>query len=324
VHLINPVAQVRLACFALMEASTVLRRADLNLVPALAALLDQRHVTRAAESIGIGQPAMSSALARLRRLFDDPLLVRHGRVLELTPMGQALLEPVHDVLAGLDHLLTITPAFDPENDTRSFTIAASDYVTLVLLRPLLEELYREAPGIAVNVVPVNLATPVAIERAQIDLAVVPRQNMTSRMPHIQHRELFTEEYVPVVWKENREIGDVLDREAIERLSYVRYHDESSAPALIDAQLAALGIEPRVALTTLSFALVPLLLPGTPFLGFVQRRLLRQAHLRRDLRVLTAPIPIDPIVEHMYWHPVMHSDPAHHWLRERIAALASNI
>ncbi|GAA3044942.1 LysR family transcriptional regulator [Pseudonocardia yunnanensis] len=324
VHLINPGAQGRLACFALMEASTVLRRADLNLIPALAALLDQRHVTRAAESIGIGQPAMSSALARLRRLFDDPLLVRHGRVLELTPMGQALLEPVHDILAGLEHLLTITPAFDPDNDTRSFTIAASDYVTLVLLRPLLEELYRKAPGIRVNVVPVNLATPVAIERAQIDLAVVPRQTMTSRMPHIQHRELFTEEYVPVVWKENREIGDVLDREAIERLSYVRYHDDNSAPALIDAQLAALGIEPRVALTTLSFALVPLLLPGTQFLGFVQRRLLRQTHLRRDLRILTTPIPIDPIVEHMYWHPVMHSDPAHHWLRERIAALASNI
>jgi LysR family transcriptional regulator, nod-box dependent transcriptional activator len=324
VHLINPVVQGWLACFALMEASTVLRRADLNLIPALAALLDQRHVTRAAESIGIGQPAMSSALARLRRLFDDPLLVRHGRVLELTPMGQALLEPVHDVLAGLEHLLTINPAFDPENDTRSFTIAASDYVTLVLLRPLLEELYRDAPGIRVNVVPVNLATPVAIERAQIDLAVVPRHAMTSRMPHIQRRELFTEQYVPVVWKENHEIGDILDREGIERLSYVRYHDENSAPALIDAQLASLGIEPRVALTTLSFALVPLLLPGTQFLGFVQRRLLRQAPLRRDLRMLTTPIPIDPIVEHMYWHPVMHSDPAHHWLRERIAALASNI
>jgi LysR family nod box-dependent transcriptional activator len=307
-----------------MDASTVLRRADLNLIPALAALLDQRHVTRAAETIGIGQPAMSSALARLRRLFGDPLLVRHGRVLELTPMGQALLEPVHDVLAGLEHLLTITPAFDPRNDSRSFTIAASDYVTLVLLRPLLEELYREAPGITVNVVPVDLATPVVIERAQIDLAVIPRQTMTSRMPHIQHRELFTEQYVPVVWKENREIGDTLDRDDMQRLSYVCYHDESSGPALIDTQLAALGIEPRVALTTLSFALVPLLLPGTQFYGFVQKRLLQQSHLRRDLRILTTPIPIDPIVQHMFWHPVMHSDPAHHWLRERIAALAANM
>jgi DNA-binding transcriptional LysR family regulator len=134
-----------------LDASTVLRRAGLNLLPALAALLEQRHVTRAAESIWIGQPAMSSALARLRRLFGDPLLVRRGRVLELTPMGQALLEPVHDVLASLEHLLTVSPDFDPRTDNRSFTVAASDYVTLVLLRPLSEELYRDAPGLAVNV-----------------------------------------------------------------------------------------------------------------------------------------------------------------------------
>jgi DNA-binding transcriptional LysR family regulator len=239
-------------------------------------------------------------------------------------MGQALVEPVHEVLAGLEHLLTISPAFDPKTDSRSFTVAASDYVTLVLLRPLLEELYREASGVAVNVVPVNLATPVAVERAQIDLAVIPRETMTSRTPHIQHRELFTEQYVPAVWAQNREIGDTLDREAMQRLSYVRYYDERSGPALIDVKLAALGIEPRVALTTLSFALIPMLLLGTQFFGFVQQRLLRQPHLRRDLRILTTPIPIDPIDLHMYWHPVMHRDPAHHWLRERIAALAANI
>jgi LysR family transcriptional regulator, nod-box dependent transcriptional activator len=127
-----------------VDTSSVLRRIDLNLVPALAALLDQRHVTRAAETLGIRQPAMSAAPARLRRLFGDPLLVRIGRVLELTPMGQALVEPVHDILAGLDNLLTITPAFDPKVDNRSFTIGASDYITLVLLRPLLEQLYHEA------------------------------------------------------------------------------------------------------------------------------------------------------------------------------------
>jgi LysR family transcriptional regulator, nod-box dependent transcriptional activator len=307
-----------------MDASTVLRRADLNLIPALAALLDQRNVTRAAESINIGQPAMSSALARLRRLFGDPLLVRHGRVMELTPMAQALREPVHDVLASLEHLLTITPEFDPTTDSRTFTVAASDYVTLVLLRPLLESLYREAPGVAVNVVPVNLSTAIAVERAQIDIAVIPEPTMTSRMPHIQRRELFTERYLPAVWNQNREVGDRLDRDAMQRLSYVCYYDENSGPALIDTQLAAMGIQTRVALTTLSIALVPLLLPGTQFYGFVHERLLQKPHLRRELRVLTTPIEVEPIVLSMYWHPVLHRDPAHHWLRERIAALAANI
>ena len=169
----------------------MLRRTDLNLIPALCALLDQRHVTRAAETLGIGQPAMSAALARLRRIFDDPLLVRRGRTLELTPLGQALVEPVHDVLAGLEHLLTTTPAFDPTTDHRSFTIAASDYVTLVLLQPLLADLNRQAPKLEVNVVPVNLSTPSAVERAQIDLAIVPTQTMNRAVSHLHQRRLFT-------------------------------------------------------------------------------------------------------------------------------------
>jgi DNA-binding transcriptional LysR family regulator len=307
-----------------MDASTVLRRTDLNLLPALAALLDQRHVTRAAEAIGIGQPAMSYALARLRRLFDDPLLVRRGRVLELTPMGQALLEPVHDVLAGVEHLLSIAPEFDPASDERSFTIAASDYVTIVLLRPLLEDLYREAPGIGVEVVPVNLDTAAALERARVDLAVVPAQIMDSRAPGVQRRELFTERYVPAVWSQNRQVGDTLDTGALQRLGYVRCQEHNSGPAIIDAQLADLGIATRPALTTMSYAALPSLLPGTQFFGFVKERLLQLPHIRHDLRILKTPINTDPIVECMYWHPVMHLDPAHHWFRERVATIAANI
>jgi LysR family transcriptional regulator, nod-box dependent transcriptional activator len=307
-----------------MSTPGVLRRMDPSLIPALAALLDQRHVTRAAETLGIGQPAMSAALARLRRLFDDPLLVRHGQVLELTPLGQALVEPVHDILAGLDNLLTITPAFDPTADSRTFTIAASDYVTLMLLRPLLEQLHYEAPGVTVAVVPVNLSTSIAVERAQIDLAIVPDEYMNAPAPYIQHRQLFTDRYVPVVWKQNREVGDTLDREAMQRLSYVCHFDPTCGSALIDKALERLDIKPRTALTTVSLALVPVLIPGTQFFGFVQQRLLHQFHIRHELRTLRTPLQIDLIVQSMYWHPVRQRDPAHQWLRERIIALANNI
>src|ERR1700760_4923203 len=89
-----------------MDVSDTVRRMDLNLVVPLNALLEQRHVTRAAEAVGIGQSAMSAALARLRRLFGDPLLVRNGRGHEPTPMGQSLVGAVHSVLTGLEQLLT--------------------------------------------------------------------------------------------------------------------------------------------------------------------------------------------------------------------------
>src|ERR1700677_4298632 len=158
-----------------MDTSDALRRMDLNLVLPLDALLEERHVTRAAESIGIGQPAMSASLARLRRLFGDPLLVRNGRVHELTPLAQALVEPVHATLTSIGQLLATTPHFDPGTDERTFTVVASDYVTLILLRPLLERLYEEAPHVAVNVIPVSGATQVELERSQVDLVIMPKE-----------------------------------------------------------------------------------------------------------------------------------------------------
>lgn len=309
---------------AAVDVSGALRHADLNLLLPLNALLEQRHVTRAAQAVGIGQPAMSAALARLRRLFDDPLLVRSGRVLELTPMGQALLEPVHTALTSLEQLFATKPRFDPAVDSRTFTVVASDYVTLVLLRPLLELLYREAPGVVVNVVPVDGATAAQLGRSQVDLVIMPRELPGTGMAGFPHRALFSDRYVPVVWSQNRDVGDVLDRAAMERLPYIRYNAVVGGPAHIDVALSALGIEPKVALSTLSFTLVPSLLPGTSLFAFVHERLVAASHLRRDLKILQTPVSLPPLVETMYWHPVLHGDPAHQWLRECVATLAANL
>jgi LysR family transcriptional regulator, nod-box dependent transcriptional activator len=307
-----------------MDVSDAVRRMDFNLVLPLNALLEHRHVTRAAEAAGIGQPAMSAALARLRRLFADPLLVRNGRVHELTPLGQSLIEPVHSVLASIDHLLGTTPHFDPGADERDFTIVASDYVTLILLRPLLERLYREAPRVAVNVIPPSGTAEVELERSQVDLVIMPAELASSALSRFPHRELFTDRYVAAVWNEHREVGDKLDRDQLTRLRYVRYNATSGGRAFIDVQLAELGIEPNVALSTLSFTLVPLMLPGTSLFSFVQERLVTSTPVRGELRVLEPPVPLRPMVETMYWHPVFHSDPAHHWLRQCMVTLAANL
>ncbi len=307
-----------------MDVSDTVRRMDLNLVVPLNALLEHRHVTRAAEAAGIGQPAMSAALARLRRLFGDPLLVRNGRVHELTPLGQSLIEPVHTVLSSLEHLLATKPHFDPGADERTFTVVASDYVTLILLRPLLERLYQEAPRVGVNVIPVSSAAQIELERSQVDLVVMPAELASPALSRYPHRELFTDRYVAAVWNQHREVGETLDRDQLSWLRYVRYNATSDGPAFVDIQLAELGIEPNVALSTLSFTLVPWLLPGTSLLAFVHERLVTSTPVRSELRILEPPVPLRPIVETMYWHPVFHNDPAHHWLRECMITLAANL
>ena len=98
---------------------------DLNLLVALDALLTERNVTRAAERVFIAQPAMSRALARLRRQFDDPLLIRVGRELRLTPVAQALIEPVRDALLQVQAALGTRPAFDPARSQRVFPVATT-------------------------------------------------------------------------------------------------------------------------------------------------------------------------------------------------------
>jgi len=307
-----------------VNVPAAVRRVDLNLLIPLSALLEHRHVSRAAEAVGIGQSAMSAALARLRRLFDDPLLIRNGRVHELSPVGQSLVEPVRAVLVGIDQMLVTKPHFDPGADERTFTVVASDYVTLILLRPLLARLYSEAPRVAVNVIPVSGATEVELERAQVDLVVMPRELTSPRMRHFPHRALFTDRYVGAVWNQHRDVGDSLDREQLSRLRYVRYNNMSGGAAYVDIQLEDMGIRPDVALSTLSFTLVPWLLPGTSLFAFVHERLVRSTPIRRELKILAPPVPLQPIVETMFWHPVFHNDPAHHWLRECVATLAANL
>jgi len=307
-----------------MELSAALRRVDLNLLVPLDALLERRHVTNAANAVGIGQSAMSAALARLRRIFDDPLLVRNGRVHELTPLGQSLVEPVRAALISLEQLLATKPNFDPKVDERTFTLVASDYVTLVLLRPLLERLYDEAPKVAVNVIPVSGATEAELEHSQVDLVIMPRELESTDMHRFPSRRLFDDRYVAAVWKHHREVGDSIDREQLQRLRYVRYYAPSGGGAFVDTQLANLGITMEIALSTQSFTLVPWLLPGTSLFAFVHERLLRATSVRSELRVVDCDIPLRPIVETMYWHPVFHNDPAHYWLRECVATLAANL
>jgi DNA-binding transcriptional LysR family regulator len=306
-----------------VDASAALRRVDLNLLLPLQALLTHRHVTRAADELGIGQSSMSANLARLRRLFDDPLLVRSGRVLELTPLGQALVEPLRAALVGVEQLLSTSPHFDPAVDQRRFTVVASDYVTMVLLRPLIEQLYREAPGVVLDTIAVNGTTALALERAQVDLVIMPRELTLYGMGSFPRRTLWTDRYVAAVWNQNREVGAVLDREAMERLPYVRYNG-MGGDSFIDIQLTARGITPRTTLATQNFTLVPSLLPGTSLFGFVHERLVLASHLRRELRILDTGIEFSPISETMYWHPVFHQDAAHHWLRERVSTLAANL
>lgn len=235
---------------------------DLNLLVALDALLAERNVTRAAERLLVGQSAMSSTLARLRRLFDDPLLVREGRGLAATPLAESLIDPVRQALGIIEGVLTVRSSFDPAIDHRTFTISASDYVTLVLLRPLIEKLAKEAPHVRVTIIPVSAGDYTEdLRREQADLLVVPRELLPAQTGYAQ-APLFSDEYVVAVDADNPDVGSEIGIEQFSTLPYLAYQSAGRA-SLADLQLDQLQIRRNVEVTAQSFLIAPLLLRDAP-------------------------------------------------------------
>src|SRR3954451_12820242 len=131
-------------------ASISLNAIDMNLLLALEALLEERNVTRAAARVGLSQPAMSAALARLRAVFGDPLLVRVGGGMSPTHRARQLAGPLADAMARLRVAIDDAPAFDPHGSSRTFHIATSDYGESIVLPPIAQSLLQQAPAVSLR------------------------------------------------------------------------------------------------------------------------------------------------------------------------------
>ncbi|WP_205314897.1 LysR family transcriptional regulator [Nonomuraea lactucae] len=295
---------------------------DLNLLLALDALLSEHSVTRAAERMSVGQPAMSASLARLRKHFDDPLLVREGNTLVPTPVAQSLVPLVREAVTAAEAVFGRPRGFDPLVDRRSFTIMASDYVVLILLRPLIVRLATEAPLQRVNVVPVQGDFGEKLRRGQIDLLVLPTELAGSRFG-FPHRHLFHDRYVLVADAGNDAVGPVITPEEFAQLPYLAYSGGHLA-SIAESQLDALGIPRREEMSTQSFVIAPFLVIGTPFVSLVHERLARHFAGQIRLKLLEPPVPLRPISEALFWSPRQTDDPACLWLRERIAEQARDL
>jgi DNA-binding transcriptional LysR family regulator len=295
---------------------------DLNLLVALDALLSERSVTRAAERLSVGQPAMSATLRRLRKLFDDPLLTREGRTLSPTPLAESLARPVHDAIEAISSVLAVRGDFTPATDHRTFTIVASDYVGLVLLRPLIRELAGTAPRVRIVVRPVAPDFVSDLRRDQVDLAVVPRDIMPGGVG-LPHADLFHDRYVCAVDAGNRDVGDRLTLEQFGAQPHLASAG-GALPALGQRQLDSLGVSPRAELSTQTSLLAPFMLSGTDLITLVLERLGRQLQEPAGVRLVEPPTPLQTITEAMYWSPRRAEDPGHRWLRDQMRRVAADL
>jgi DNA-binding transcriptional LysR family regulator len=298
---------------------TDIRKLDINLVVVLEALLAERNLTRAGERVGMTQPAVSSALTRLRELYHDPLLEREGRGFVLTPRAESLIPVVAECMVEVQRTFDVLPDFDPATSTRTFLVSASDYVLSEITSPLLSLLAREAPLTSIEFDPLPVeATVTPVDLLRRDLMIVG----TGRGVPGKRASLFSDRFVCVVDQNNPALRDgELSLEALARLAHVRSVFGPQVSTHVDDMLSAADIAPRVALTVQGFLPVPFAIASTPWVGWVpERTAMRYAD---SLGLVIAKTPIKPsvLVEAAHWHPSKSADPSLQWLVRQLRATA---
>ncbi|MGP3769685.1 LysR family transcriptional regulator [Streptomyces sp. SDT5-1] len=294
---------------------------DLNLLVALEALLEEQNVTHAGTRLNTSQSAMSGSLSRLRRHFNDELLVRVGRDYELTPLAERLLPVVQSCLHKADEALSLTRHFEPRHSRQRFSVVMSDYMMTLFVEPLLRILAREAPGLRIDFHPLGHKTPEDEAHLRChDLMIAP---LGYQLPGVSEIVLH-DRFVCVVDPGNPRLvdGRLTQRDIAEMPHAQCAIGKSLTPC--DRQLETLGIAPRVQVSTPGFSVLPGLVSGTDLVALVPERQARRHADPLRCAVVPTPFPDVPLVEAMHWHHNRHTDPAHGWLRDVVRRVGASL
>jgi LysR family transcriptional regulator, transcriptional activator of nodD3 and syrA len=290
---------------------------DLNLLVALDALLREESVTGAGRRIGLSQPATSHALARLRDLLDDELLVRDGRGMRKTELGRQLAPTVRRLLGEIEGALTARRRFDPATSQRAFRVAANDHAGAVLLPALFAAVRRAAPGVQVDVMPQQGAPDDGeLARGALDAVI---GTFPSIAAPLRARVLFRERFACVVRREHPAAGRLTLGRYL-ALDHLVVASPGYGPGVVDVALEARGRARRVAMRVPHFLLAPAIVARTDLVLTLPRRVLDAADAAR-LRVSRPPLALDDFAVQLVWHPRADRDAGAAWLRDQLVACA---
>ncbi|MBL0214808.1 MAG: LysR family transcriptional regulator [Myxococcales bacterium] len=305
------------------ETHDALQGVDLNLVVALDALLAERHVTRAAARLGITQSAASHALARLRDLLGDPILVRGPRGgMMPTPRAEELAPQIHRVLVDLAGVLR-GATWDPATMRRTFRIGASDYVELVLLPRLIERISRLAPGVELWVHAFADHGDEELAAGTLDVVIGPPRG--SARPAASYEKVLFDESFTCILRAGHPLAD-------SRMTLARYCSvphlliapRGTPGSFVDDALAELGKTRRVALAVPHFLVVPYIIAGSDLVATIATRVAARFSEALGLVTMPPPVQIPKFQIALAWHERNHRDAPQRWLREQLLAVAAEV
>ncbi len=292
-----------------------MKRYDLNLLAALDALLRETSVSAAARRLGIGQPAMSAALARLRVLFEDPLLVRTPRGMEPTARAKALAIPLRQALVELGALVAPPASFDPAVDRRIFRLSGGDYAGMTVLPALIADLQQTAPGMDIRFRYIEKdAVPLLLDRDELDLAMAVVGTLPS---HFRSEPLIDETFVCAVRTGHPILNTPLTPARFASTEHLLVTERGDDHGCIDDLLEREGLSRRVTLTVPSAALVAGVLTHSDLIATIPRQAGEKIAEDEAITLISPPYDVPAWTMSLVWSDRNTYDSGLIWLRERI-------
>lgn len=293
-----------------------LRSLDLNLLLVFDAVMAERNVTRAADRVGLSQPALSNALTRLRGHLKDELFVRSPEGMRPTPRALELAAPIHEALASLEQALD--PAlFDPERSTRTFRIATNDYVASVLVPPLMARLGRIAPGIDLRIVPLGGRMHELLDSQEVDFGCTSVGELPDRF---EAREIVEDSYVVLMRPDHPLSEGRMTLQAFAKASHILVTPRGDPRGFVDTALAQRGLTRRIGLTVNQFAAAPAIVAATDMIATIPKRAADLFGPPFGLAQKPCPVPAprDMTVVSLVWNRRLARHPAFVWFADQLA------
>ncbi len=296
-----------------------LRNVDLNLLHALYALLEERHVSHAAKRSFLSQPAMSRALDRLRETFGDPLLVRTGRVYERTPRGERVLRELESIMGRLAAMVQ-GEEFYPARSQERFRVAMTDHGSTILLPALLERVRKAAPHARLEISAWRTQAYEDVVAGRIDLAL----SAEAVPPTLESEVIFNLDFVCLVGSTQSVRKRRFTLKQYLQLPHALVETLGGQQTMVDRPLAQLGVKRRVALRLPFFLPAIFAIAKTDLVLTVPRKLAKITAPIAGLRVVEPPREIKAFPYFMAWHSRLNTEPAHAWLRDQVRIAARSL
>jgi DNA-binding transcriptional LysR family regulator len=297
------------------------QRLNLNLLPIAVALYEERGVSKTATRLGMSQPAVSAALAKLRKAFDDPLFIRTARGMEPTPRAQAMIAPARDVLLRVERDVLSGLTFDPATANVTFTIALSDVGEMVFLPKVLERLQSLAPLASLHSVsPPPRELREGLETGEIDLAIGYFPDLESN--NFFQQRLFNHHFCCLLRADHPITGARLSLTQFLRLRHIAVHAAGRSQELFERFLVRKKVHPKVLLVTPHFLSLPTIIGKSDLVATVPHAVgIFFSGAGANIKALSPPFTDAPsIVLKQHWHRKANHDARNRWLRSLVSEL----